>query len=170
MRDLARDVARGRYVEGRLFEILGTWATEVDDPDVARVAATQSRHHGEHAEWFAAIAPVLHDLDPAELSPPAALVDYLDAVAAAGATVERLSALVEVVLPELTSRYEATLAACADVADAPLRRVLRFVLVEIGDDWRAARDLLHGGLRSDDEAAVMAAHQSHLQALARVAR
>jgi hypothetical protein len=170
IRDLARQVAHDVHVERRLFEILGAWSTSVEEPEVARVFAIQSRHHGEHAGWLAALTPVLHDVDAASVAPTAALDVYLDAVAATGNPAARLRVLVEVVLPELTSGYDALLASTDDVADAPLRRALRLVVQETGDDWRAATAVLRGGLRAEGDAGEEAAHQSRLQVLARDAR
>ena len=167
IRDLARQLARDVHVERRLFEILGAWSASDEQPEAVRVLATQSRHHGAHADWLAALAPVLHDVDVAS---PASLDVYLDALAATDGSAARLRAVVEVVLPELTAGYDALLVSTGDVADAPLRRVLRLIVQETGDDWRAATAVLHGGLRSEGDAEEEAAHQSRLQVLARDAR
>jgi hypothetical protein len=170
IRDLARQLARDVRVERRLFEILGAWSTSVEESEVARVFATQSRHHGEHADWLAALMPVLYDVDAASVAPPIALDAYLDAIAATGGTWARLRVLVEVILPDLTAGYEALLASTEEIAGAPFRRVLRLVVQETGDDWRAATAVLRGGLRAEGDAEEEAAHQSRLQVLARDAR
>jgi hypothetical protein len=168
--DAARQLARDVHRERRLFEILGAWSSDATDTDAVRLFAVQSRHHGEQAEWFAALAPVLHDVDDAALAPPAALVDYLAAVAAPASDATRLVSLVEVVLPELLAGHEAALAAANECADGPVERVRRRVLLGMQEDWRAATQVLHGGRWSGGDVEGSAAHRSVLQTLARAAR
>jgi len=168
--DTARQLARDVYVERRLFEILGVWSSEATDHEAVRLFAVQSRHHGERAEWFADLQPVLHDVDDALLAPPAALVEYLDAVAASAGVELRLVSLVEVVLPELLAGHEATLAATNESADGPVARVRRRALLGVQEDRQAATQVLHGGRWSDGGAEGSAAHRSVLQTLARSAR
>jgi hypothetical protein len=165
--DAARQLARDVHRERRLFEILGAWSSDATDTDAVRLFAVQSRHQ---AEWFAALAPVLHDVDDAALAPPAALVDYLAAVAAPASDATRLVSLVEVVLPELLAGHEAALAAANECADGPVERVRRRVLLGMQEDWRAATQVLHGGRWSGHDVEGSAAHRSVLQTLARAAR
>jgi hypothetical protein len=166
----ARRLARDVYVERRLFEILGAWSSDSTDAEAARLFAVLSRHHGEQALWFAALQPVLHDVDDALLAPPDALVDYLAAVAASSSAEARLASLVEVVLPELLAGHEAALATVDECADGPVERVRRRVLLGVQEDWRAATQVLHGGRWSGDGEGDSTAHQSDLQTLARAAR
>ena len=168
--DTARRLARDVYVERRLFEILGAWSSEASDDEAVRLFAVQSRHHGEQAEWFAELQPVLHDVDDALLAPPAALVEYLGAVAAATGDELRLVGLVEVVLPELLADHEAALASTNESADGPVVRVRRRVLLGAQEDWRAATQVLQGGHWPGGDAEGSAAHRSVLQTLARAAR
>ena len=166
IRETAQRIAGHRWVEARLFELTGAWSTEEGDPDVRRVLATQSRHHGWRASLWAELVPVLHDLDPAALAPPAADVALLAALGAGEAPVVRLAGLTQVVLPALLERYDAELASTTEVADAPVARALRLVLADAGDDRRAAEAVLRSSLGGDDEVtARVAAHRSMLQAL-----
>lgn len=166
IRETAQRVAAHWWVEARLFELTGAWSTEDGDPDVRRVLAVQSRHHGWRAARWAELVPVLHDLDPGALVPPAPDVALLDALGADDAPVVRLAGLTSVVLPALLERYEAHLASTTEVADAPVARALRLVLADAGDDRRAAEAVLHSSLGGDDEVtARAAAHRSMLQAL-----
>jgi hypothetical protein len=168
--DAARQLARDVYVERRLFEILGAWSADTTDAEAARLFAVLSRHHGEQAEWFATLQPVLHDVDAARLAPSDAAVEYLDAVAQLTGVDERLASLVDVVLPELLTGHEAALAATSESADGPVERVRRRVLQGVQEDRQAATQVLHSGRRSGGDVEGSAAHRSVLQTLARAAR
>jgi hypothetical protein len=168
--DAARQLARDVYIERRLFEILGAWSADTTDAEAVRLFAVLSRHHGEQAEWFATLQPVLHDVDDAWLAPSDAVVEYLAAVAETSGTEARLVSLVEVVLPELQAGHEAALAATNECADGPAERVRRRVLLGMQEDRQTATQVLHGGRWSGDDVEGSAAHRSVLQTLAHAAR
>jgi hypothetical protein len=163
IRDTARSLAHLAWVERRLFEVVGAWVVGTADGEVAALFAARSMHHGWRASLLEAQVPVLHDLDPVELAPPATTVDLLGAVAASADDLERLVALAQVVGPHLVARHEALLRAATPVADGPVARVLRLVVVDEQDDQRAAELLLSSRLR--DDGARAAAHRSALERL-----
>jgi hypothetical protein len=165
IRDTARRLAHHAWVERRLFEVVGGWAANTSDGDVARVLGAQSYHHAWRASLFEERVPLLHDLDPGELEAPASLVAFLDAAAAPTDVLERLVGLVRVVVPDLVARYEEDLAAASPVADAPVIRALRLALADAQEDWRAALVLLRSRLRTEGDVVRAAAHQSALERL-----
>jgi hypothetical protein len=114
---LAHDVA----VAQRLFEELGAWSEEATDPEVARTLAVLSRHQGDHAQWLAALQPVLHDFEPAV--PELAHLDGLRSVEALAG-----------VLSELVAGYDARIAAASEIADGPVTRALRLVVTDLRAD------------------------------------
>jgi len=165
IRDTARRLARDAWIERRLFEVLGAWSTDCPEPEVARLLAEQSHHHAWHASLLEERQPVLHDLAADELAPPASVVALLDALAAPSGTIERLTGLVRVVVPELLAGYEEQLAMANPVADAPVTRVLLLVVADEQEDWRAAVGVLRRMLRTERDVMGAAAHQSQLDGL-----
>jgi hypothetical protein len=162
IRDTARSLAHLAWVERRLFEVVGGWVVGTADGEVAAHLAAASMHHGWRASLLEERVPVLHDVDPSELDPPASLVAGLDAVAASADDLERLVALAQVVGPRLVVQHRALLAAATEVADAPVARALRLVVVDEEEDQRAAGVLLSPRL---DDGVRAAAHRSNLEGL-----
>lgn len=162
IRETARAIAGHRWIEERLFELTGSWAGEGGDAEVTRLLATQSRHHGWRAAQWEALVPALHDLDPSELEAPAADVALLDGLTAEEHRTVRLAGLTRVVLPEVLRRYDAHGASATEVADAPVARMLRLVVLDARSDQQAAEQLLRTCLVSEDLVARATTHQSEL--------
>ncbi|MCC5951024.1 MAG: hypothetical protein JJU45_02905 [Acidimicrobiia bacterium] len=150
------------WAERRLFSLVGAWVCTVEQPSVTTLLAVSSRHHGERSEWWFARLPELREL-PAEslVLPPegpfAAVCDDLEGAEALG-DAERLAVLCEVLQPRLLATYEALLAQCDGVADAPVRRTLRQASADLEQDVADATTLLGCiGTRGTDDSAVVAA-------------
>ncbi len=123
------------WLEGRIFELTGGWATATGDdafsPETRVFFAAVSRRHGVLAERWAARLPVRAGVDPAVLvvSPPglppgvAAPLSETTPGEVAGAG-RRLGALVDVVLPWLAGEYGAHLEVASPVSEAPVMEVL----------------------------------------------
>jgi hypothetical protein len=114
---LAQDVAVAR----RLFEVLGVQSGTTDDPELARTLAVLSRHQGEHAQWLAALQPVLHDVEVV-----APEVSHLDGVADGDALAG--------VLAEQLAGYEARIGSASEIADGPVTRALRLIVTDLRAD------------------------------------
>ncbi|MDA8072271.1 MAG: hypothetical protein M0Z82_11920 [Actinomycetota bacterium] len=67
---LARQVGAYRWVEHRLFEVLGGWSAFEAQPGPATLFSVLSIQHATHAEQFAARLPVLAGIDAAALGAP----------------------------------------------------------------------------------------------------
>ena len=165
IRDTARSLAHLAWVERRLFEVVGSWVAGTADGEVAALFAARSMHHGWRAALLGERVPVLHDLDPLELEPPTSFVALLDGVSASADDLERLVALAQVVGPALVERHQAMLHASTEVADAPVTRALRLIVLDEQDDQRAAELLLSPRMRNDGDMARAAAHRSALTRL-----
>src|SRR3954447_17921197 len=72
-----------RWIEQRLFEILGRWSAEVAVPEAKGLLGSHSYHHAWHAELWRGCLPSLPHLDPEGLTAPPspALAAVLDEVA-----------------------------------------------------------------------------------------
>jgi hypothetical protein len=133
------------WVEMRLFEMLGRWSGDVDEPRARVLLAATSRHHARHAEMWIGLLPGLPHLPPADLVAPgegaAAMVAALDELDDAPTT-DRLTALVAVALPQVIDRLAAHLDRTVAIADAPAQRALRLALTEVRSDRDELASLL----------------------------
>jgi hypothetical protein len=136
----ARRLRRWAWVESRLFEVVGGWATDTEEPDVARWFATVAHHHAWRASLWSERVPVLHDVGPDPV--PGEWVALVDAAAAPTETALRLAGLADGVLPALLEEYEATLASAAEVSDGPVARALRLAVPDVSEDRQSAVALL----------------------------
>ena len=162
----ARRAGAARWLDGRLFEILGAWVPSTPEPEVKIALAAQSSHHGWHATLWDERLPTLHDVDPASwiASPPgvAAAVAHL---AEATGTVERLAGVHRALLPRLAAAHAAHLEVASPVADGPTIRTLRLVLQDELEDLRAGERLLQGLLDTRADVERAAAHQAAVESL-----
>jgi hypothetical protein len=131
--DLAALVGAYCWLEHRLFELTGCWATEPRDRDGSdahlaecRVwCAASSRRHGALAGRWAEHLPVRAGVDPAALvtAPEGPLAPALEELAGTEA-LEGVRLLVETVLPWLNGVYAAHLGQASPVREAPVIEVL----------------------------------------------
>lgn len=131
IRDTLERTSRHRSVEGELFEVVGRWAGEEDDPGLTRVLAAQARHHAWRATMWDALVPVLHDVP----APDTGLGDLRSTLESP--SVPALAGVLE----GLIADYEADLATATEVSDAPVARVLQLVLLDTRADLDALRSL-----------------------------
>jgi hypothetical protein len=160
--ELAALVGHYGWVEHRLFELTGTWATAPDDGTAAEVrvwSAAASRRHGELATRWAGHLPVRAGVDPTALMVPPAgpLAGVLDAVEAEPDTAARLGVLVSAVLPRVVDAYETHLATASPVSEAPVMERLGEALREGEADIRGGRSLLLGLPGGGDRAGALTA-------------
>jgi hypothetical protein len=166
----ARLLGRYCWVEMRLFEMLGTWVPDVPELDSKLHLATQSRHHGEHAELWHGLVPTFEG-EPAEryIEPPSAgFVVFLDAVAepsGPGTTVEKLVGAHRVLLPHALATYERHLSGASGYADGPTARALQRVVSHERDESAEAESLLRSLLLTAVDVDRAASHQARLENL-----
>lgn len=163
----ARRAGAARWLDARLFEILGRWVPSAAEPEVKIALATQASHHGWHAGLWGERLPTLHGVDPASwVGPPsAALEQAVELVAGATATIDRLAGVHRALLPRMAAAHAAHLEAASPVSDAPTIRTLRLVLRDELEDQQAGERLLHGLLRSPADVDLAAAHQAAVESL-----
>jgi hypothetical protein len=163
--ELARRAARFEWVERRLFEVVGAWAADESNADAVRLFAAQARHHAWRASMWSELAPVLHDGDPSALAIPSAAAEALEALASTAATVDRVTALGEIVLPNVVRTYERELADANEVSDAPVMRALQLLSQDAKQDWGAAARLLRSVVRTEEDNERAATTQSWFEVL-----
>lgn len=158
------------WLERRCFEVLGGWVAAEPEPAAKLLLGRQYAHHAFHADLVAGVVPDLRPGAAAEAVRPAgrAVGDFFDALAALdgpGETVERLAGAYGVLLPRKVAAYEQLRAATTAVAEAPVDRVLRLVLVDEGDDLEAGEATLRALLDAEGAERRAAELQVRLEAL-----
>jgi hypothetical protein len=172
-----------RWIDQRLFEVVGGWVPSVAEPAAKRWLAAVARHHAWRADQWADRFPVVRGLDlaAATRSPPG-WIEALDLLAAGdgggrvrvgggavgGAvsmTPARLAGLVRVVLPRLVVLHDGWVAVLSPVADGALLRTLRLVVADEVDDWRAGEQVLQAVLAGGCDLALVADFQCRTEGL-----
>ncbi|MFZ9628988.1 MAG: hypothetical protein ACO3C1_06510 [Ilumatobacteraceae bacterium] len=135
LRSTARRLGHYRWVEQRLFEMLGAWATSVPEALVAVRLGVHCHQHAWHVGLWRDRFPALHDLTPEQLTvaPDERVARFLDAVAEPDDTLARVVGVYRVVLPHLVAECRAHLDHTNDVTDGPTARVLSLVLRDLVD-------------------------------------
>lgn len=164
-------MGRYRWVELRLFEVVGAWVPTVPEPEVKVQLASQSHKHAWHAEIWRERLPRLGDLDPGKLTVAAnagvgALLEALAEPQSPDESIEKLAGLYRVVIPRTVAAYTCHLRAANPVADGATIRWLRFVLQDVIDDWRDGEILLQSLIRGSEQAERAAAVGLRLDRLA----
>jgi hypothetical protein len=153
--DLSRLVGAYCWVEHRIFELTGAWASApADDAGTGTASeralqaerrvwcAAVSRHHGALAGCWAERLPVRAGIDRCALvaPPDGHLADALDALEAEPDLCTGVGTLVQGFLPRLNGAYLAHLRTAAAVSEAPVMEVLvggqRLLAGEIRDGRR----------------------------------
>ena len=166
----ARRVGHYAWAELRMFEILGGWVQQVPELEVKLQLGTQSYHHAWHAELWRKRLPELADVEPDALVVPAkpefaAFFNALREADGRDRTVEKLVGVYRVTIPRMVAIYSSHLDQTTKVAEAPTIRVLKLVLADAMDDWRAGELLIHTLMATVDDARRANEHQARLEGL-----
>jgi hypothetical protein len=160
-----------RWVDLRLFEVVGGWAAEVPEPAAKVWLAAAARHHAWRADQWTDRFPRLREFDLAAATvAPDGWEPALAALSGTGRppgevpTAARLAGLVRVVLPRLVVGHDALLSALSPEADGALRRTLKMVVADEVDDWRTGESILQALLVDGSVVAQAAAAQATLEA------
>ncbi|MCU0269143.1 MAG: hypothetical protein MUF83_10915 [Acidimicrobiales bacterium] len=166
----ARWLGGQRWIEMRLFEVLGGWVADIPELEVKLRLAEHAHHHAWHAELLHRLLPTLPGVDAASATVPTsrgieACVAAVGAAVDAGQTIEKLVGVYRVLLPRVITACSRRLEEASPVADGPLIRALGFVIRDDQQDWREGEGLLQGLLDSPETVRRAAEHQVRLEAL-----
>jgi hypothetical protein len=167
LEEAARRAGGHRWVEARLFEILGGWVASTADVEAKLLFDRHSQHHAWRAdEWWDRL-PVLADVDRHGLvmapSPRvAALVGELPAL---GGTVARLAGAYRVALPRLVAAYQEHRWQTNPAGDGAAIRTLDLLLPDVVADWREGEVLLQRLLAGEADVAAAADTVARLERL-----
>ena len=166
------------WLERRLFETLGRWATDAaadSESDGAAGAAAlhladASRRHGWHAQvWFDRL-PELSGFDVEARVVPSdprlvELFDLLDGAEPATASVVRLDGYARVLLPRMIGAYRDTLGRLGAAADASVARWSRLVLVDDLESWEQSQSVLQQLVRTEAQLDALATSRRRIDSL-----
>jgi hypothetical protein len=157
LEEAARLAGGHRWVEGRLFEILGGWVATTADIDVKLLFDRHSQHHAWRADQWWDRLPQLADVerDAYVLAPSTGAAEAAAALAGLEGTVPRLAGAYRVALPRLAGAYQGHRSAANPASDGAAIRTLDLLLPDVTSDWREGEVLLQGLIV--DRAAVEAA-------------
>ena len=144
LEEAARVAGHARWLEDRLFTVVGEWVAVEEDPAAKAVFASHSLRHAWHAAVWRDRFPRVAHLDPDAFTVPAgeAVADRLEDLAAADETgpdgMRGRVTLLAALLRDLAGAYRERLARAHPLADGPTGRWLGFIL----DDEVAALEEL----------------------------
>ena len=143
----ARRVGNYKWIETRLFEVLGGWVATVPELDVKMRLGTHCYHHAWHAELWHKRLPELREINPERLTQPAndEIVAFIDAMTEPEApelTIEKLVGVYRVLIPHKIAAYTYHLNNTSTITDAPTIRSLNFILQDEFEDWRDGEMLI----------------------------
>lgn len=172
--EVGRRAGHACWLEQRLFEIVGGWVAgtaQGADPALARLLAAHAHHHAWRAELWRDRLPELAEHPPAAATRPPNddVTAFVEGLADADGSLDRLVGVYRVLLPRLASEYEAMLHATSPLTDGPTARVLQLCLADVADDGRAGAAALQSLIDSSGAAAAADARQADFEALAAAA-
>ena len=134
------------WVERRVFELTGSRASrpEAGEAEVRVVLSEMSARHGQFAAQWHDRLPVRAGVDAEALivPPPGPVGEALDLIAAAPRLVLVLGGLATQFLPWLRDAYGRDLAQASPVSEAPVRALLGWCALSLGQEIRLAGLLL----------------------------
>lgn len=168
--DTARRVGHYKWVEMRLFELLGGWVGSVPEVDIKHRLGMHCYHHSFHAEQWHARLPELREMNPERLTRPAnpEVEEFFDALAAPDQpdqTLEKLVGLYRVLLHSLIATYTTHLNGCSTVTDAPTMRTLELCLRDDMEEWRDGEMMVQSVIGGPEDIERAAAFQAKLAGL-----
>src|SRR5215204_5067127 len=170
----ARRVGHYKWIEMRLFEVLGGWVATVPELDVKLRLGTHCYHHAWHSELWHKRLPELREMNPERLTAPAndELVAFVDAMTepeGPDLTIEKLVGVYRVLIPHKVAAYTYHRNNTSRITDAPTIRTLDFALADELEDWRDGEMLIQSLLETDEAVDRATAHQNRLEKLMRAA-
>jgi hypothetical protein len=147
--ELAGLVGAYCWVENRIFELCGAWASDETgglEPALRVWCAGTSRRHGALAARWAERLPVRAGVDRAALvvAPAGPLAGALGAMAATSDAGTGVGTLVQTALPRLRAVYAQHRRTASVVSEGPIVEVLTAALQELSAEISSGRALLVG--------------------------
>ncbi len=168
--ETAARVGNYKWIEMRIFELMGGWVATVPELDVKLRLGTHCYHHAFHSELWHKRLPELREMNPSRLTKPPnetmeAFFVALGEPEAAGQTIEKLVGLYRVLLPHLIGAYTYHLNNTSQITDAPTIRSINFCLLDDMEEWREGEMILQSLVETPEEVDRAGAQQAKLTKL-----
>ncbi len=172
--ETARRVGNYKWIEMRLFELMGGWVATIPELDVKLRLGTHCYHHAFHSELWHKRLPELREMNPDRLTMAPnpemeAFVEALGAPESAEHTIEKLVGVYRVLMPHLIGAYTYHLNNTSRITDAPTIRSLNFCLQDDMEEWREGEMMLMSLIDSPDQARRAADRHAELTTLMQAA-
>src|SRR5881227_2473424 len=166
----ARRVGNYKWVEMRLFVVLGGWVATVPELDVKMRLGTHCYHHAWHAELWHKRLPELREMNQDRLTEPpndemVAFVDAMTEPEGPELTIEKLVGVYRVLIPHKIAAYTYHLNNTSAITDAPTIRSLKLALNDEFEDWRDGEMMIQSLLFDEGDVERAAQHQARLEKL-----
>lgn len=166
----ARRVGNYKWIETRLFEVLGGWVATVPELDVKLVLGRHCYHHAWHAELWDKRLPELREMNTDRLcaAPNEALAEFVEALTEPEApelTIEKLVGVYRVLLPRMIGGYTYHRNATSTITDSPTIRSLDFALQDGFTDWCEGEMLIQALIETPEELERAGRRAAQLEAL-----
>ncbi len=168
--ETAARVGNYKWIEMRIFELMGGWVATIPELDVKFRLGTHCYHHAFHSELWHKRLPELREMNPERLTRAPnpeleAFVEALGAPEAPGQTIEKLVGLYRVLLPHLIAAYTYHRNNTSQIADSPTIRSIDFCLLDDMEEWREGEMIIQSLLQTPDDVDRAAQHQASLTKL-----
>jgi hypothetical protein len=172
--DSARIIGGYRWIEARLFEVLGSWVTTETVHEARLLFDIQSQLHAWHSELWAERLPSVEGVSDPEsvtVAPNEGVEQLVSELGGShdgefgSGTLVRLVGLARVVLPRLLSGYLRHQRLAVPASDAPVIRALRLTIGDEIEAWQQTELMVQGLIRRPHDVAVVTAYQQHLESL-----
>ncbi len=165
--ETARRAGNYKYVEMRIFEMMGGWVATVPELDIKLRLGTHCYHHAFHSELWHKRLPELREMKPERLTmaPNEEFDLFLNAVSEpeeADQTIEKLVGLYRVLLPRLIAAYTYHRNNTSAITDSPTIRSIDFCLQDDMEEWREGEMIIQSLLETPAEVERAASHQAKL--------
>lgn len=168
--ETARRVGNYKWVEMKIFELMGGWVATIPELDIKLRLGTHCYHHAFHSELWHKRLPELREMSPEKVTVPPndAFVDFIDALAAPEGpdqTIEKMVGMYRVLLPHLIAAYTYHRNNTSSITDSPTIRSLDFCLNDDMEEWREGEMITQSLIETPEDARRAADHHAELTAL-----
>ncbi len=168
--ETARRVGNYKWIEMKIFELMGGWVATVPELDLKLKLGTHCYHHAFHSELWHKRLPELREMNPDKMTVPAnpemeAFVEALSAPEAADQTIEKMVGMYRVLLPHLIAAYTYHQNNTSTITDSPTIRSIGFCLQDDMEEWREGEMILQSLITTPEQADRAAAHHAALTKL-----
>ena len=168
--ETARRVGNYKWVEMKIFELMGGWVATVPELDIKLRLGTHCYHHAFHSELWHKRLPELREMSPDKVTVPpndefVAFIDAMSEPEAADQTIEKMVGMYRVLLPHLIAAYTYHRNNTSSITDSPTIRSLDFCLADDMEEWREGEMIIQSLIETADDARRAADHHAKLTTL-----